>query len=117
MDSKEQKYDSHYKPTKKDLLQSKGMIIDDNENFVVINKPSGISVQSGSKSKRNIVDILRESKEFDNYKYQNISFLGGISDAQLLSEYKSSDLFILPSIDLEGFGLVVYTTAELKNDT
>ena len=47
------------------------------------------------------------SKEFDNYKYQNISFLGGISDAQLLSEYKSSDLFILPSIDLEGFGLVV----------
>ena len=24
-----------------------------------------------------------------------------------MSEYKSSDLFILPSIDLEGFGLVV----------
>ena len=41
------------------------MFIENNENFVVINKPPGIAVQSGTKSKRNIIDILRETKEFD----------------------------------------------------
>ena len=42
------------------------MFIEDNENFVVINKPPGISVQSGTKSRRNIIDILRDTKEFEN---------------------------------------------------
>ena len=37
----------------------------DNENFVVINKPSGIAVQSGTKSRRNILDILKKTKEFE----------------------------------------------------
>ena len=40
------------------------MFIENNENFVVINKPAGIAVQSGTKSRRNIIDILRNSKEF-----------------------------------------------------
>ena len=53
-----------YKPTKKDLSFSSSMFIENNENFVVINKPSGISVQSGTKSKKNIIDILRSTKEF-----------------------------------------------------
>ena len=56
-----------YKPTKKDLSFSSSMFIENNENFVVINKPSGISVQSGTKSKKNIIDILRRTKEFDGY--------------------------------------------------
>ena len=50
--------------TKRDLSHSSSMFVDNNENFVVINKPAGISVQSGTKSKRNIIDILRSSKEF-----------------------------------------------------
>ena len=56
-----------YKPTKKDLSFSSSMFIENNENFVVINKPSGISVQSGTKSKKNINDILRRTKAFDGY--------------------------------------------------
>ena len=40
------------------------MFIENNENFVVINKPAGIAVQSGTKSRRNILDILRSTKEF-----------------------------------------------------
>ena len=39
-------------------------IIENNENFIVINKPSGIPVQSGTKSFKNIIDILRETKYF-----------------------------------------------------
>ena len=42
------------------------MFIENNENFVVINKPAGIAVQSGTKSIRNIMDILRTTKEFNN---------------------------------------------------
>ena len=41
------------------------MFLENNENFVVINKPAGISVQSGTKSKKNIIDILRSTKEFE----------------------------------------------------
>ena len=37
----------------------------DNENLAVINKPAGIAVQSGTKSRRNLLDILRATKEFN----------------------------------------------------
>ena len=57
----------NYTATRSDLVKSSGMFIENNENFVVINKPSGIAVQSGTKSKRNIIDILRSSKEFDGF--------------------------------------------------
>jgi len=53
-----------YIPNKKDLQFSNKMFIENNENFVVINKPSGIAVQSGTKSLKNILDILRKTKEF-----------------------------------------------------
>ena len=54
-----------YKPTKIELKSSSNFFIENNDNFVVINKPAGISVQSGTKSKKNILDILRYTKEFD----------------------------------------------------
>ena len=57
----------NYTATRSDLVKSSGMFIENNENFVVINKPPGIAVQSGTKSKRNIIDILRSSKEFDGF--------------------------------------------------
>tara|TARA_B100001250_G_scaffold272911_1_gene235652 strand:+ start:643 stop:1518 length:876 start_codon:yes stop_codon:yes gene_type:complete len=43
-------------------------IIDNNEDFIVLNKESGISVQGGTKSKKNFVDILSQSKIFENKK-------------------------------------------------
>ena len=55
-----------YKATKSELSSSSAMFIENNENFVVINKPAGIAVQSGTKSRRNIIDILRGTKEFIN---------------------------------------------------
>ena len=42
------------------------MFIENNDNFVVINKPAGIAVQSGTKSRRNILDILRNTREFED---------------------------------------------------
>ena len=56
---------SRYKATKSDLSASSNIFIEDNDNFAVINKPSGIAVQSGTKSKKNILDILRYSKQFN----------------------------------------------------
>ena len=61
--SKKKYYD--YKPTKKELSFSSNIFIENNENFAVINKPAGIAVQSGTKSKRNLLDILRVTKEFN----------------------------------------------------
>ena len=44
------------------------MIIDDNSNFIVLNKKSGISVQGGTKSKKNLVDIFSKSEIFQGTK-------------------------------------------------
>jgi len=55
---------SNYIATKKEISSTSNIILEDNENFSVINKPAGIAVQSGTKSKKNIIDILRYTKEF-----------------------------------------------------
>ena len=57
-----------YIPKKKEISIYDDYIIEDNKNFVVINKPSGIPVQSGTKSFKNIIDILKNTKYFDNSK-------------------------------------------------
>ena len=56
-----------YEPTKKDLIKTSSIFLENNENFVVINKPAGIAVQSGTKSKKNILDILRNTNEFEGF--------------------------------------------------
>ena len=57
-----------YLPKKKEIGTYDDYVIEDNENFIVINKPSGIPVQSGTKSFKNIIDILKNSKYFVNSK-------------------------------------------------
>ena len=59
---------TQYKPSKKERDKYDEFVIEDNENFIVINKPSGIAVQSGTKSFKNIIDILRETMHFKNSK-------------------------------------------------
>ena len=63
---KNKKITTKYIATKKELSLSSSMFIENNENFAVINKPAGIAVQSGTKSRRNILDILRNTREFEN---------------------------------------------------
>ena len=57
-----------YKPKKEELGKYENYIIENNENFVIINKPAGIPVQSGTKSFKNIIDILNDTKYFLNSK-------------------------------------------------
>ncbi len=53
-----------YKASKKEIEIYNDYIIEDNENFLIVNKPSGIPVQSGTKSFKNIIDLLRDTKSF-----------------------------------------------------
>ena len=57
-----------YKPTKKETSSYDDYILENNENFIVINKPAGIAVQSGTKSFKNIIDVLKDTKYFLNKK-------------------------------------------------
>jgi len=57
-----------FEPSKKIIKSNEDQIIDDNDNFVVLNKSSGISVQGGTKSKRNLIDIFAKSEIFQGTK-------------------------------------------------
>ena len=57
-----------FNPTKEIIKENENLIIDDNEDFIVLNKSAGISVQGGTKSKKNLVDIFAKSKIFQNSK-------------------------------------------------
>jgi len=59
---------TQYIPSNSERDKYDDFIIENNENFIVINKPAGISVQSGTKSFKNIVDTLRETKYFQDTK-------------------------------------------------
>jgi len=57
-----------FEPSKEIIKSNEDQIIDNNENFVVLNKTSGISVQGGTKSKKNLVDIFAKSEIFEGTK-------------------------------------------------
>ena len=62
----EKKY--KYIPSKDVIKSNEKLILDNNDNFIVLNKNSGVSVQGGTKSKKNLVDIFSKSKIFNNTK-------------------------------------------------
>ena len=53
-----------YLPNKEEIKSSNNFIIEDNKDFCVINKPSGLAVQGGTKIGKNLIDILRKNKRF-----------------------------------------------------
>ncbi len=57
-----------FEPSKEIIKSNENQIIDNNENFIVLNKSSGISVQGGTKSKKNLVDIFAKSEIFQGTK-------------------------------------------------
>ena len=59
---------NNYAPPKDIIKSNEKLVIDDNEDFIVINKKAGISVQGGTKSKRNLIDIFFKTKFFNNTK-------------------------------------------------
>jgi len=57
-----------FEPSKEIIKSNENQIIDNNDNFIVLNKSSGISVQGGTKSKKNLVDIFAKSEIFKDTK-------------------------------------------------
>ena len=57
-----------YIPSKKKLTENERSLLDNNDDFIVINKKAGISVQGGTNSKNNLVDIFSNSELFKDTK-------------------------------------------------
>ena len=57
-----------FDPSNYVIKSNENLIIENNENFIVLNKSSGISVQGGTKSKKNLVDIFAKSEIFSGTK-------------------------------------------------
>ena len=57
-----------YTPSKKNLDENEKSLIEDNDEFIVINKKAGVSVQGGTKSKNNLIDIFSNSNLFKDTK-------------------------------------------------
>ena len=57
-----------FEPSKQIVKENENLIIDNNDDFIVLNKSSGISVQGGTKSKKNLIDIFSKSKIFIDTK-------------------------------------------------
>ena len=55
-------------PSNEIVKENENLIIEDNEDFIVLNKKSGISVQGGTKSKKNLIDIFSKSEVFKDSK-------------------------------------------------
>ena len=73
-----------YLPSKEIIKSNEDQIIDNNDNFVVINKASGISVQGGTKSKKNLVDIFAKSEIFEGTKPYSVHRLDKDTSGVLL---------------------------------
>ena len=57
-----------YKPSEKEKSKYGNFILENNNNFIIINKPNGMPVQAGTKSFKNIIDILKNTKYFKDVR-------------------------------------------------
>ena len=57
-----------FNPTNEIVKANEDLIIDNNEDFIVLNKSAGIAVQGGTKSKKNLIDIFNKSEIFNGTK-------------------------------------------------
>ena len=57
-----------FNPTNEIVKANENLIIDNNKDFIVLNKSAGIAVQGGTKSKKNLIDIFNKSEIFNGTK-------------------------------------------------
>ena len=57
-----------FNPTYTVIKANENLIIDNNDDFIVVNKNACISVQGGTKSKKNLIDIFSKSPIFKDTK-------------------------------------------------
>ena len=85
-------------PSKEIIKSNEDQIIDNNDNFVVLNKSSGISVQGGTKSKKNLVDIFARSKIFEGSKPYSVHRLDKDTSGVFIIAKKRESAQLLTSL-------------------
>ena len=89
---------TRYKPTKKSLDENEKSLIDDNNDFIVINKKSGISAQGGTKSKNNLIDIFSNSTIFKDTKPYSVHRLDKETSGVMIIAKNYSSAKLLTSL-------------------
>ena len=87
-----------FQPTKEIIKSNEDLIIDNNDDFIVLNKSSGISVQGGTKSKKNLVDIFAKSKIFQNTKPYSVHRLDKDTSGVFILAKKRESAQLLTSL-------------------
>ena len=87
-----------FEPSKKIIKSNEDLIIDNNNEFIVLNKSSGISVQGGTKSKKNLVDIFAKSEIFQNTKPYSVHRLDKDTSGVFIMAKKRESAQLLTSL-------------------
>ena len=87
-----------FKPSKEIIKSNENQIIHDNDDFIVLNKSSGISVQGGTKSKKNLVDIFAKSKIFKDSKPYSVHRLDKDTSGVFIIAKKRESAQLLTSL-------------------
>ena len=93
-----QKNKIKYLPSKKNINENEKSLIDNNEDFIVINKKSGISVQGGTKSKNNLIDIFSNSTLFKDTKPYSVHRLDKETSGVMIIAKNYSSAKLLTSL-------------------
>ena len=87
-----------FTPSNTIIKENENFIIENNDNFVVINKQSGISVQGGTKSKKNLIDIFSKSEIFKDDKPYSVHRLDKETSGVFLIAKNRSTAQLLTSL-------------------
>ena len=87
-----------YKPNKKNLVENEKSLIEDNNDFIVINKKAGISTQGGTKSNINLIDIFSNSTLFKNAKPYSVHRLDKETSGVMIIAKNYSSAKLLTSL-------------------
>ena len=85
-------------PSNTIIKENENFIIENNDDFVVINKQSGISVQGGTKSKKNLIDIFSKSEIFKDDKPYSVHRLDKETSGVFLIAKNRSTAQLLTSL-------------------
>jgi 23S rRNA pseudouridine955/2504/2580 synthase len=87
-----------FNPSKEIIKSNEDQIIDNNNDFIVLNKSSGISVQGGTKSKKNLVDIFAKSEIFQDTKPYSVHRLDKDTSGVFILAKKRESAQLLTSL-------------------
>jgi len=85
-------------PSKEIIRSNENQVIDNNDDFIVLNKNSGISVQGGTKSKKNIIDIFSQSEIFKDSKPYSVHRLDKDTSGVFIIAKKRESAQLLTSL-------------------